>query len=66
MVQWLFDWYQVRDDILVPYVRLFRYEVDPDFILIYDDAHPYRINLIDEFLEREDIRLINGLLSFQT
>lgn len=58
MVQWFFDCFEVRDYMLVPYVRLFRYEVGPDFTLIYDDAHPYRINLIGKFLEKEDIHLM--------
>ncbi|GBN38940.1 Death-associated protein kinase dapk-1 [Araneus ventricosus] len=45
-----------RDEILEPYVRLFRGAVGPEFILMDDNARPHRALLIDEFLESEDIR----------
>ncbi|GBM62442.1 Transposable element Tcb2 transposase [Araneus ventricosus] len=44
-----------RDEILEPYVRLFRGAVGPEFILIDDNARPHRALLVDEFLESEDI-----------
>ncbi|GBL86858.1 hypothetical protein AVEN_96083-2 [Araneus ventricosus] len=40
-----------RDEILEPYVRLFRGAVGPEFILMGD-----RALLVDEFLKSEDIR----------
>ncbi|GBN40898.1 hypothetical protein AVEN_50296-1 [Araneus ventricosus] len=46
-----------RDEILEPYVRLFRGAVGPEFILMDDNARPHRALLVDEFLESEDIRL---------
>ncbi|GBN69017.1 Transposable element Tc1 transposase [Araneus ventricosus] len=45
-----------RDEILEPYVRLFRGAVGPEFILIDDNSRPHRALLVDEFLESEDIR----------
>ncbi|GBM69328.1 hypothetical protein AVEN_155753-1 [Araneus ventricosus] len=45
-----------RDEILEPYVRLFRGAVGPEFILMDDNARPHRAILIEEFLESEDIR----------
>ncbi|GBL82593.1 hypothetical protein AVEN_164457-1, partial [Araneus ventricosus] len=45
-----------RDEILEPYVRLFRSAVGPEFILMDDNAGPHRALLVDEFLESEDIR----------
>ncbi|GBN69292.1 hypothetical protein AVEN_35980-1 [Araneus ventricosus] len=47
-------WY--RDEILEPYVRLFRGAVGPEFILMDDNARPHRALLVHEFLESEDIR----------
>ncbi|GBM79660.1 hypothetical protein AVEN_58436-1 [Araneus ventricosus] len=44
-----------RDEILEPYVRLFRGAFGPEFILI-DDRESHRALLVDEFLESEDIR----------
>ncbi|GBL83808.1 hypothetical protein AVEN_132688-1 [Araneus ventricosus] len=40
-----------RDEILEPYVRLFRGAVGPEFILMDDNARPHRALLVDEFLE---------------
>ncbi|KFM64736.1 Transposable element Tcb2 transposase, partial [Stegodyphus mimosarum] len=48
-----------RDDVLEPYVGLFRGAVGPEFILQDDNARPRRAFLVDEFLESEDIRRIN-------
>ncbi|GBO11641.1 Transposable element Tc1 transposase [Araneus ventricosus] len=44
-----------RDEILEPYVRLFRGAVGPKFILMDHNARPHRALLVDEFLESEDI-----------
>ncbi|GBN24069.1 hypothetical protein AVEN_27890-1 [Araneus ventricosus] len=44
-----------RDEILEPYVRIFRGAVDPEFILMVDNAGPHRALLVNEFLESEDI-----------
>ncbi|GFW53270.1 histone-lysine N-methyltransferase SETMAR [Trichonephila clavipes] len=43
------------DEVLEPYVRLFRGACDPDFILMDDNVRPHRALLVDEFLESEDI-----------
>ncbi|GBM26092.1 hypothetical protein AVEN_12851-1 [Araneus ventricosus] len=48
-----------RDDILEPYVRLFRGAVGPEFILMDDNARLHRALLVDEFLESEDILRID-------
>ncbi|GBO43813.1 hypothetical protein AVEN_192355-1 [Araneus ventricosus] len=48
-----------RDEILEPYVRLFRGAVGPEFILMDDNARLHRALLVDEFLESEDIRRID-------
>ncbi|GBO16452.1 hypothetical protein AVEN_189789-1 [Araneus ventricosus] len=45
-----------RDEILEPYVRLFRGAVGPEFILMDDNARPHRALLVNEFLESGDIR----------
>ncbi|GBM65376.1 hypothetical protein AVEN_98199-1 [Araneus ventricosus] len=45
-----------RDEILEPYVRLFRGAVGSEFILMDDNVRPHRALLVDEFLESEDIR----------
>ncbi|GBM53287.1 hypothetical protein AVEN_52312-1 [Araneus ventricosus] len=44
-----------RDEILEPYVRLFRGAVGPEFILMDDNTRPHRALLVDEFIESEDI-----------
>lgn len=48
-----------REEVLEPYVRLFRGAVGPDFLLMDDNARPHRALLVDEFLESEDIRRID-------
>ncbi|GBN43971.1 Transposable element Tcb2 transposase [Araneus ventricosus] len=45
-----------RDEILEPYVRLFRGAVGSEFILMDNNARPHRALLVDEFLESENIR----------
>ncbi|GBO21647.1 hypothetical protein AVEN_201799-1 [Araneus ventricosus] len=45
-----------RDEILEPYVRLFRGAVGPELILMDDNARPRRALLVDEFPESGDIR----------
>ncbi|GBO00171.1 hypothetical protein AVEN_228412-1 [Araneus ventricosus] len=50
-----------RDEILEPYVRLFRCAVGPEFILMDDNARPHGAFLVDEFLESEDIRQMDWL-----
>ncbi|GFX87470.1 DDE_3 domain-containing protein [Trichonephila clavipes] len=45
-------------DAFVPHVRLFTDGVGPDFILLEDNNSTHRANLVDEFLESEDIRRI--------
>ncbi|GFY09014.1 transposable element Tc3 transposase [Trichonephila clavipes] len=44
-----------RDEVLEPYVRLFRGSVDLDFIFMDDNAPCPRAVLIDDFLETENI-----------
>ncbi|GBN66331.1 hypothetical protein AVEN_161301-1 [Araneus ventricosus] len=44
-----------RDEILEPYVRLFRDAVGPEFILMDYNERPHRTLLVDELLESEDI-----------
>ncbi|GFX30696.1 transposable element Tcb2 transposase [Trichonephila clavipes] len=45
-----------RDEVLEPYVRLFRGAVGPDFIFMDDNAPCHRAVLIDDFLETENIQ----------
>ncbi|GFV36285.1 transposable element Tcb2 transposase [Trichonephila clavipes] len=47
-----------RDEVLDPYVRLFRGAHGRDFLFMDDNARPHRANLVDEFLESEDIKRI--------
>ncbi|GFV56710.1 transposable element Tcb2 transposase [Trichonephila clavipes] len=44
-----------RDEVLEPYVRLFRGAAGPDFISMDDNAPCHRVVLIDDFLETEKI-----------
>ncbi|GFW09829.1 transposable element Tcb2 transposase [Trichonephila clavipes] len=39
-----------RDEVLDPYVRLFRGAYGRDFLFMDDNARPHRANLVDEFL----------------
>ncbi|GFT57221.1 transposable element Tc3 transposase [Trichonephila clavipes] len=43
-----------RDEVLEPYVRLFRGDVGPDFLFINDNAPYHRAVLFDDFLETEN------------
>ncbi|GFX43449.1 transposable element Tcb2 transposase [Trichonephila clavipes] len=45
-----------RDEVLGPYVRLFRGAVGPEFIFMDDNAQCLRAVLIDDFLETENIQ----------
>ncbi|GFT78057.1 hypothetical protein TNCV_2820601 [Trichonephila clavipes] len=45
---------RIKDKVLEPQVHLFTGLVGPDFILM-DQHEAHRDNLVDEFLEREDI-----------
>lgn len=45
-----------REEILEPYVRLFRGAVGPGFLLMDDNARPHRAQVVDDYLESEDIR----------
>ena len=62
--QWLLERY--RDEVLEPYVCLFRSAVGPKFNLMDNNARPHRALLVDEFLESEDIRDMYWLSSLQT
>ncbi|GFU99700.1 transposable element Tc3 transposase [Trichonephila clavipes] len=44
------------DDVLEPYVCLFRGAVSPDFIFMNDNAPCHRAVLIDDLLETENIQ----------
>ncbi|GFW01154.1 transposable element Tcb2 transposase [Trichonephila clavipes] len=44
------------DEVLEPYVRLFRGAIGPDFIFMDDNAPCHRAVLIDDFLETENIQ----------
>ncbi|GFU35951.1 transposable element Tcb2 transposase [Trichonephila clavipes] len=48
-----------RDEVLEPYVRLFRGAVGPDFICMDDNTPCHRAVLIDDFLETENIQRIS-------
>ncbi|GFW91151.1 DDE_3 domain-containing protein [Trichonephila clavipes] len=39
-----------------PYVRLFRRACEANFIFMDDDARPHRVQLMDEYLQLEDIQ----------
>ncbi|GFW00356.1 transposable element Tcb2 transposase [Trichonephila clavipes] len=49
-----------RDEVLEPYVRLFRGAVGSDFISMDDNAPCHRVVLIDDFLETENIHRMSG------
>lgn len=56
----------VHYEILALYVRLLWGSVGLDFLLMYDNACPHRAQLVDEFLETEDIAYMDCLLGFPT
>ena len=39
-----------RDEILVPYVRLFHGAYEPNFIFMDDNVRPHKAELVDEYL----------------
>ncbi|GFW23601.1 transposable element Tcb2 transposase [Trichonephila clavipes] len=43
------------EEVLLPYVRLFRGAIGPDFIFMDDNAWPHRTLVVKELLESEDI-----------
>ncbi|GFX99627.1 transposable element Tc1 transposase [Trichonephila clavipes] len=45
-----------RDEMLEPYVHLIRGAIGPNLILMDDKTRPHRAQMVDEFLEREDVR----------
>ncbi|GFX96560.1 transposable element Tcb2 transposase [Trichonephila clavipes] len=49
-----------RDEVLEPYVRLFRGAVGPDFIFMDDNAQCHQAVLIDDFLETENIQRMSS------
>ncbi|GFS94840.1 transposable element Tcb2 transposase [Trichonephila clavipes] len=49
-----------RDEVLQPYVHLFRGAVGPDFIFMDDNAPWHRAVLIDDFLETESSNACRG------
>ena len=44
-----------RQEILEPYVRLFRDAVGPQFIFMDDNARLHKVRLVEDYLESEDI-----------
>ncbi|KFM59169.1 Transposable element Tcb2 transposase, partial [Stegodyphus mimosarum] len=53
-----------RDQVLEPYVRLFRGAVGPDFIFMNDNAPCHRAVLVDDFLETENIQRMSWSANF--
>ncbi|GFW78273.1 transposable element Tcb2 transposase [Trichonephila clavipes] len=48
-----------RDVILEQHVRLFRGAMGFEFLFMDDNAHPHRANIVDEYLQSEDIARMN-------
>ncbi|GFW04426.1 transposable element Tcb1 transposase [Trichonephila clavipes] len=48
-----------RDVILEQHVRLFRDAMDAEFLFMDDNARPHRANIVDEYLQSEDITRMN-------
>ncbi|GFX62606.1 transposable element Tcb1 transposase [Trichonephila clavipes] len=46
---------QYRDEVLEPIVRFYAAEVGPTFVLMDDNARPHRADIIDGYLESEEI-----------
>ncbi|GFV74342.1 transposable element Tcb1 transposase [Trichonephila clavipes] len=44
-----------RDEVLEPIVRLYAAAVGPTFVLMDDNARPYRADIVDDYLESEGI-----------
>ncbi|GFX26855.1 transposable element Tcb2 transposase [Trichonephila clavipes] len=53
-----------RDEVLEPYVHLFRDAVGPDFIFMDDNAPYHRAVLIDDFLETQNIQCMSWPANF--
>ncbi|GFY22295.1 transposable element Tcb2 transposase [Trichonephila clavipes] len=56
----IFKWDSVRavrhrDEVLEPIVRLYAAAVGPTFVLMDDNARPYRTDIVDDYLESEGI-----------
>ena len=45
-----------RQEVLLPYVRLFRGTVGPEFIFMGDNVRAHRPLMVDEYIESEDIQ----------
>ena len=45
-----------KDEILAPYVRYFCGAYLPNFVFIDDNGHQHKVQLMDEYLESEDIQ----------
>ncbi|GFX95488.1 transposable element Tcb2 transposase [Trichonephila clavipes] len=54
----------LEDEVLEPYVRLFRGAVGPDFIFMNDNVPCHRAVLIDDFLETENIQRMSWPANF--
>ncbi|GFS52612.1 transposable element Tcb1 transposase [Trichonephila clavipes] len=50
-----------RDEVLEPIVRLYAAAVGPTFVLMDDNARPYRADIVDDYLENEGIERMAGL-----
>lgn len=48
-----------RDEILEPYVHIFRSTISPDFILMDYNIQSHRANLVDDFLVCEYFCMMN-------
>ncbi|GFX28150.1 transposable element Tcb1 transposase [Trichonephila clavipes] len=44
-----------RDEVLEPLVSLFVAAVGPTFVLMDDNARPHRADIVDDYMEREEI-----------
>ena len=50
------------DKSFAPHIHFFQSTMGPDFLFMDDNVHPYRAELVDVFMESEDI----GLLTIPT
>ncbi|GFX88635.1 transposable element Tcb1 transposase [Trichonephila clavipes] len=46
---------QYRDEVLESIVKLYAAAVEPTFVLMDDNAHPHRADIVDDYLESEGI-----------
>lgn len=53
---WSVTGQRYRDEVLEPYVRLFRGAVGPNFIFMDDNAACHRAVMVYDFLETENIQ----------